>query len=127
MAAGRISQNIAELNEFLRGDLKEPLRFGVGIHGGEVIIGDIGSPGHIVFTALGDPVNVTARLQDMTKALSCEVILSDEVRARAGLSEDTLPATQVEIRGRNETMLIRTVTDAAVLTTIVDEAKANAA
>ncbi len=86
MAAGRIAQNIAELNEFLRGDLKEPLRFGIGIHGGEVIIGDIGSPGHIVFTALGDPVNVTARLQDMTKAHSCEVILSDEVRIRAGLA-----------------------------------------
>ena len=127
MAAGRIAQNIAELNEFLRGDLKEPLRFGIGIHGGEVIIGDIGSPGHIVFTALGDPVNVTARLQDMTKTHNCEVIISDEVRARAGLPEDALPATEVAIRGRNEAMLIRTVTDAAMLATIVDEAKADAA
>lgn len=127
MAAGRIAQNIAELNEFLRGDLKEPLRFGIGIHGGEVIIGDIGSPGHIVFTALGDPVNVTARLQDMTKAHACEVILSDEVRLRAGLADDALPATEVAIRGRNETMLIRTVTDAAALSIIYDGAKADAA
>jgi adenylate cyclase len=127
MAAGRIAQNIAELNEFLRGDLKEPLRFGVGIHGGEVIIGDIGSPGHIVFTALGDPVNVTARLQDMTKAHNCEVILSDEVRIRAGLPDDILPAVEVPIRGRNESMIIRTVTDAATLATIVDDQKANAA
>ena len=127
MAAGRIAQNIAELNEFLRGDLKEPLRFGIGIHGGEVIIGDIGSPGHIVFTALGDPVNVTARLQDMTKAHNCEVIISDEVRERAGLPDDALPSTEASIRGRNEPMLIRTVTDAATLMTIVDDAKANAA
>jgi adenylate cyclase len=127
MAAGRIAQNIAELNEFLRGDLKEPLRFGIGIHGGEVIIGDIGSPGHIVFTALGDPVNVTARLQDLTKAHNCEVILSDEVRIRAGLSDNSLPATDVAIRGRNEPMLIRTVTDAATLATIFDNAKADAA
>jgi adenylate cyclase len=126
-AAGRISRNIAELNEFLRGDLKEPLRFGVGIHGGEVIIGDIGSPGHIVFTALGDPVNVTARLQDMTKAHNCEVILSDEVRIRAGLADDVLPAVEVPIRGRNEPMLVRTVTDAATLATIFDGAKADAA
>ncbi len=127
IAAGRIAQNIAELNEFLRGDLKEPLRFGVGIHGGEVIIGDIGSPGHIVFTALGDPVNVTARLQDMTKAHNCEVILSDEVRLTAGLPDDCLPAVEVPIRGRNEAMVIRTVTDAATLLTIVDGAKADAA
>lgn len=126
-AAGRIAQNIAELNEFLRGDLKEPLRFGVGIHGGEVIIGDIGSPGHIVFTALGDPVNVTARLQDMTKAHNCEVILSDEVRIKAGLADDVLPAVEVPIRGRNEPMLIRTVTEAATLLTVFDGVKADAA
>jgi adenylate cyclase len=36
----------------------QPLRFGIGIHGGDVIIGDIGSEEHTVFTALGDPVNV---------------------------------------------------------------------
>lgn len=127
VAAGRIAQNIAELNEFLRDDLKEPLRFGIGIHGGEVIIGDIGSPGHIVFTALGDPVNVTARLQDMTKAHACEVILSDEVRVKAGLGEDSLPAAEVSIRGRNETMLVRTVVDAAALGPIFDRASADAA
>jgi hypothetical protein len=33
----------------------EPLRFGIGIHGGEVIIGDIGCRDHQVFTALGEP------------------------------------------------------------------------
>lgn len=126
-AAGRIAQNVAELNEFLRGDLKEPLRFGIGIHGGEVIIGDIGSPGHIVFTALGDPVNVTARLQDMTKALACEVILSDEVRARAGLPENALPATEVTLRGRDAPMMIRTVTDASQLTTLADSSAVAAA
>ena len=127
LAAGRIAHNIAELNEFLRGDLKEPLRFGIGIHGGEVIIGDIGSPGHIVFTALGDPVNVTARLQDLTKAHNCEVIVSDEVRVRAGLPDDVLPSVEVPIRGRNESMVIRTVTEAATLLTIMETAKADAA
>ncbi|MDQ8730268.1 adenylate/guanylate cyclase domain-containing protein [Bradyrhizobium sp. LHD-71] len=127
VAAGRIARNVAELNEFLADDLKEPLRFGIGIHGGEVIIGDIGSPGHVVFTALGDPVNVTARLQDMTKTLSCEVVLSDEVRTRAGLLNDRLPSTEVTIRGRSEPMLIRTVADAATLSTIFNDAKSVAA
>ncbi|MGL4560300.1 MAG: adenylate/guanylate cyclase domain-containing protein, partial [Afipia sp.] len=69
-AASRIAIHVDALNEFLGDDVPEPLRFGVGIHGGEVIIGDIGSEEHTVFTALGDPVNVAARLQDMTKALS---------------------------------------------------------
>ena len=66
-AAAMIAVNVDELNQFLSHDLREPIRFGIGIHGGEVIIGDIGYRDHMVFTALGDAVNVAARLQDMTK------------------------------------------------------------
>ena len=79
------------MNQFLSHDLQEPIRFGIGIHGGEVIIGDIGYRDHMVFTALGDAVNVAARLQDMTKSLACEVILSEEVCLTAGLAADSLP------------------------------------
>src|ERR1700686_2378927 len=83
-AAAVISANVDELNQFLSHDLREPLRFGIGIHGGEVIIGDIGYRDHMVFTALGDAVNVAARLQDMTKSIGCEAIASEEVRSTAG-------------------------------------------
>src|SRR5207237_6821366 len=100
-AAALIAANVEELNKFLSHDLREPIRFGIGIHGGEVIVGDIGYRDHMVFTALGDAVNVAARLQDMTKALACEVVISDEVRVTAGVSANALPLQQVEIRGRN--------------------------
>jgi adenylate cyclase len=109
------------LNRFLEHDLREPIRFGIGIHGGEVIVGDIGYRDHMVFTALGDAVNVAARLQDMTKALACEVVISDEVRTTAGLSANALPQQEVEIRGRNEPMTVRTVTDARTLSAAVGE------
>ena len=66
-AAASIAANVDELNKFLEHDLREPIRFGIGINGGEVIVGDIGYRDHMVFTALGDAVNVAARLQDMTK------------------------------------------------------------
>ena len=120
-AAAMIAANVEELNKFLEHDLREPIRFGIGIHGGEVIVGDIGYRDHMVFTALGDAVNVAARLQDMTKALACELVISDEVRATAGLSADALPQQEVEIRGRNEPMTVRTVTDARTLSAVVGE------
>ena len=122
-----IAANVDELNKFLEHDLREPLRFGIGINGGEVIVGDIGYRDHMVFTALGDPVNVAARLQDMTKSLSCEVVISDEVRATAGLDEGILPQQEVAIRGRNEPMIVRTVTDARTLSALVNEEQSAAA
>jgi adenylate cyclase len=120
-AAAMIAANVDELNRFLSHDLREPIRFGVGIHGGEVIVGDIGYRDHMVFTALGDAVNVAARLQDMTKALTCEVVVSDEVRATAGLAADALPQHEVAIRGRNEPMIVRSVTEAKMLSALVED------
>jgi len=119
-AAAMISANVDELNEFLKHDLREPIRFGIGIHGGEVIIGDIGYREHMVFTALGDAVNVAARLQDMTKTLACEAIVSEEVRVTAGLSADALPQQQVEIRGRTGPMIVRSVARVEMLAALVD-------
>jgi adenylate cyclase len=119
-AAAAIAANIEELNHFLAHDLREPIRFGIGIHGGEVIVGDIGYRDHIVFTALGDAVNVAARLQDLTKSLACEAIVSEEVCATASLAADDLPRQQVAIRGRAEPMTVRAVERAKALAELVD-------
>src|SRR5436305_11010669 len=124
-AAAQIAVHVDDLNQFLGHDLREPIRFGIGIHGGEVIIGDIGYRDHMVFTALGDAVNVAARLQDMTKSLSCEVIFSEEVRKTAGLAADALPSHEVDIRGRAAPMTVRAAAGAASLAAMVgDEAVA---
>ncbi|WOH54447.1 adenylate/guanylate cyclase domain-containing protein [Bradyrhizobium sp. sBnM-33] len=126
-AAAMIAANVDELNKFLEHDLREPIRFGIGINGGEVIVGDIGYRDHMVFTALGDAVNVAARLQDMTKSLACEVVISDEVRETAGLDADALPQHEVEIRGRNEPMIVRSATDARMLPALANEEQSAAA
>ncbi|MCK1547078.1 adenylate/guanylate cyclase domain-containing protein [Bradyrhizobium sp. 179] len=126
-AASGIATRIDELNELLSHDLRQPIRFGIGIHGGEVIIGDIGYRDHIVFTALGDAVNVAARLQDMTKTLACEAIVSEEVRRTAGLADDALPQQEVAIRGRDEPLAVRVVADARDLTALVDRGERVAA
>lgn len=126
-AAAGIARQIDELNELLSHDLRQPIRFGIGIHGGEVIIGDIGYRDHIVFTALGDAVNVAARLQDMTKTLACEAVISEEVRRTAGLADDALPQQEVAIRGRDEPMAVRVVADARELSALVDHGERVAA
>ena len=119
-AAAYVASNIAYLNHQFATEIREPIQYGIGIHGGEVIVGDIGFRGHTVFTALGDSVNVAARLQDMTKSLDCRVIVSEEVCLAAGIAVDPLNRREVEIRGRVEPIAVLTAADPTVLATLVD-------
>ena len=75
----------------------------------------------MVFTALGDAVNVAARLQDMTKTLNCTVVISEEVCNNAGITPDGLARTDVAIRGRDQPMTVRTATDPTLLASLLDE------
>jgi adenylate cyclase len=118
-AISAIAANVEDLNQVLVHDLDEPIRFGIGVHGGEVIVGDIGYRDHMVFTALGDAVNVAARLQDMTKTLACEAIISEEVCTAAGVAAGDLPRQEVVIRGRDEPLTVRGVKSVRALAALV--------
>ena len=119
-AAANVAANVEYMNHQFAAELREPIQFGIGIHGGEAIIGDIGFRDHTVFTAIGDTVNVAARLQDMTKTLNCTIVVSEEVCKTSGIAPDALTRIEVSIRGRDEPMTVRTATDPTVLTSLLD-------
>jgi adenylate cyclase len=119
-AASMVASNIAYMNHQFATEVRDPVQYGIGINAGDAIIGDIGFRGHTVFTALGDSVNVAARLQDMTKALNCKVIVSDEVCKTAGIASGALARTEVEIRGHDEKIIVRTAEDPTVLASLLD-------
>jgi adenylate cyclase len=120
-AAAMVASNVEYMNHEFATELQEPIQFGIGIHGGEVIIGDIGFRDHTVFTALGDAVNVAARLQDMTKTLNCTVVVSEDVCKNAGVAPDRLVRTEVSIRGRDQPMAVCTAADPTLLASLLDE------
>lgn len=60
---------------------EDPVKLSIGIHYGEVILGDIGSERRLEFATLGDTVNVAARLEELTRKLGTQVIVSDDLVA----------------------------------------------
>ena len=59
-----------------------PLRVGMGLHDGRMILGTIGDPDRLDGTVHSDAVNVAARLQDMTKQLGATILTSAAVRSQ---------------------------------------------
>ena len=56
-----------------------PLRMGIGLHYGQVVLGDIGSERSMAFATVGDTVNVTSRLQTLTRDLDAVIVASTEL------------------------------------------------
>ena len=114
-AIGRISAGVAHLNQTLAPNLEEPIRFGIGLHAGTAILGEIGDREHgrAVFTAIGDPVNVASRLQSMTKRLKVEALVSEAVFEAAGIEPD-LPREHVAIEGRDGHLWVRPLASASL-------------
>jgi adenylate cyclase len=114
-AAAMIAANVEHLNRELAEAARSPVRFGIGINGGDVIVGDIGYGENVAYTALGDAVNVAARLQDMTKEFGCQAVVSDEVCKLAGFANGASQGAEIKVRGRPEPVVVRKVADAATL------------
>ncbi len=106
---------MGELNASLRGEIDQPLRIGIGIHAGPIIIGEMGYGAASSITAIGDAVNTASRLEELTKEYGCELVVSEEVVARAGVDLSAFPRHEIEIRGKRETLAVRTLASAAEL------------
>jgi adenylate cyclase len=109
VAAQLIHSRLADMNRTLADELPEPIAIGVGLHAGNVILGELGYRDRFLLTAIGDPVHVAARLQELTKDYGCQLVVSDIVAATAGVEMSGFPVREVNVRGRAEPLAVRIV------------------
>lgn len=108
-----VAAKIDELNAVLKQQLQITIRFGIGLHCGRAVVGQIGFREHVTFTAIGDPLNVASRLEQLTREMACEAIISDRVFHHAGVSASGLPGLAARLRGRDEAVPVRVLSKAA--------------
>lgn len=110
-AARTMAAALDMLNGDMANDLPAPLRMGIGIHAGPVIVGEMGHGLAKQLTAIGDTVNVASRLEGLCKTLGVAMVVSDHVAAISGLPFDGFERRETEIRGVDAALAVRLVAD----------------
>jgi adenylate cyclase len=98
-AAREMHVELDKLNERWTREGRAPFKMGVGIHRGDAVAGELGSPERIEFGVIGDAVNLASRIEGLTKAFGCDVIFSSQVKDAAG-DVGSLALGPVRVKGR---------------------------
>jgi adenylate cyclase len=88
-----------------------PLITRIGVHTGPMLVGNLGSSKRFDYTAIGDSVNLTSRLEGLNKYLGTTILFSEATRLAAGEEAVTgvLPIARAIVKGRSEPVLLHSV------------------
>lgn len=109
--AAEMARRLSSLNARLEGELAEPLRVGIGIHCGDAIVGTMGPPKSPNLSAVGDNVNIAARLESETKTHGCTLVVSTALARAAGVDLSAHPVHEAELRGRGGYVTVHAIDD----------------
>jgi len=110
-AARQMAQDLIEVNKKLAHVISHDLSIGVGLHFGDVILGEVGFQEKKQLTIIGDTVNTASRLEALNKQAGSQLILSTIVAAKAGLDLSHLAVARVAPRGKAEVVRVYVVKD----------------
>ncbi|HEY5832304.1 MAG TPA: adenylate/guanylate cyclase domain-containing protein, partial [Hyphomicrobiaceae bacterium] len=103
-------------------EIGRPLMLGIGIDVGPLVVGQIGHAGTASVTVIGNTVNAASRLEALTKEKGCQLIVSSEVLAQAGLDLAGFRREDVAVRGLSATRSVALIARARDLPDIPEPA-----
>jgi adenylate cyclase len=99
-------RKLRELNEERAGAGLVPLRIGIGLNHGDVLVGQIGAASRSEFTVIGDPVNVASRLEGMTKTFHTDLAIGESVRLLIGDTFLVRRLGLIQLKGKTKPMVV---------------------
>ena len=105
-AAASMLASLPQVNTYLRNYLGGEFRLGIGIAYGPMVTGEIGFPLKRQFTAIGDTVNIAARLESETRKNQVELLVSESVKSHLMTDWYELKNSfEFELKGKTEIVL----------------------
>lgn len=105
-AALRAQERLSALRERWEALGRPQFRARIGLHTGEVIVGNFGTAERFAYTAMGDAVNLASRLEGLNKAYGTYILASQAVRDAAGDGFEWRTLDRVAVVGRTEGTLV---------------------
>jgi adenylate cyclase len=102
----RAVRRMEQVNEGWRACGKPTLRIRIGLNSAEVLVGNIGSTDRFSYTAIGDGVNVAARLEGTNKTFGTTICISDSVFNAVASEIVARPLRHVQVKGRKQDFMI---------------------
>jgi len=105
-AIGEAQTALAKLNEQNLSAGRDALSYGIGVHVGEVMYGNIGSRNRLDFTVIGPAVNIASRLESLTKEVKRSVLFSQAFVEMAGCQSNLEDVGSYPLRGLGEPVTV---------------------
>jgi adenylate cyclase len=105
LACARATASCAASEWWRAADLP-PWRTRFGLHAARVLVGHFGAPDRLSYTAMGDGVNLAARLEGLNKVYGTSILVSEDLRAQAGGHFAFRLVDRVAVKGRSRGVLV---------------------
>jgi adenylate cyclase len=105
-AALEMRKRLPELNRRLNVEGFPEVKIGVGIHTGDAILGNIGSEKKLDYTVIGDTVNLSSRLEGLTKQYTCDILISEATYIRVSDLFRCEFVDSVKVKGKEQAVKV---------------------
>lgn len=101
-------EHLEILNKELKNEKSLPIKVGIGLNTGEVVVGNMGSNQRFDYSVLGDAVNLAARLEGQSKNYGVQIVLGEETAKNMDKDFAMIELDEIAVKGKQDAVKIYT-------------------